>query len=65
MSKIKRKPFEDRKVLVSASDLATLVCHRYKAMRQLEKDGHKLVSEDLWQAGNRAAERLYKSGFWV
>lgn len=65
MSKIKREPFEERKVLVSASDLATLVCHRHKAVRQLEKEGYRLVAEDLYQAGNRAVERLYKSGFWV
>ena len=65
MSKIKREPFEDRKVMVSASDLATLVAYRWNAMRQLEKDGHNLVAEDIYQAGNRASERLYKSGFWV
>lgn len=65
MSKIKREPFEDRKVLVSASDLATLVAYRWNAMRQLEADGFNLISDDLYEAGKRASERLYKSGFWV
>ncbi len=65
MSKIKREPFEERKVLVSASDLATLVCYRWNAMRQLEKDGYTILADDVYEAGKRASERLYKSGFWV
>ena len=65
MSKIKREPFEERKVLVSASDLATLVSYRWNAMRQLEKDGYTLLAKEVYEAGNRATERLYKSGFWV
>lgn len=65
MSKIKREPYEDRKVMVSASDLATLVAYRWDGMRALEEQGFDVLAKDLQKAGSRCSDRLYKSGFWT
>ncbi len=65
MSKIKREPYEDRKVMVSASDLSTLIAYRWDAMRSLKEQGFDILADDLQEAGSRCTERLYKSGFWV
>lgn len=65
MSKIKREPYEDRKVMVSASDLATLVAYRWDGMRALEEQGFDILAKDLQNAGSRCSDRLYKSGFWT
>tara|TARA_R100000455_G_C6168903_1_gene51155 strand:- start:325 stop:525 length:201 start_codon:yes stop_codon:yes gene_type:complete len=65
MSKIKREPYEDRKVMVSASDLATLVAYRWDAMKVLEEQGFDVLAKDLKSAGSRCSDRLYKSGFWT
>ena len=65
MSKIKIEPYVDRKVMVSASDLATLVAYRWDGMRALEEQGFDVLAKDLQKAGDRCRERLYKSGYWT
>ena len=61
----KKAPYEERKVMVSASDLSALVAYRWDAMKSLEERGLNSMSDELLEAGNRCSDKLYKSGFWV
>ena len=64
MSKKTKEFNPNQKVLVSASDLATLVAYRWDAIRNLDERGHNRVSDMVFEAGKRCSERLTKSGYW-
>lgn len=64
MSK-KKAPYEKRNVMVSASDLSTIVAHHWDLANKLEDDGFEYIAESIREVGKRFEEKLYKSGFWV
>lgn len=64
MSK-KKEQFEPRNVMVSASDLSTIVAHHWELANKLEDDGFEYIAESIREVGKRFEEKLYKSGFWV
>lgn len=64
MSK-KKEQFEPRNVMVSASDLSTIVAHHWELADKLETDGFEFIADSIRDVGKRFEEKLYKSGFWV
>jgi hypothetical protein len=61
----KKAPYEKRNVMVSASDLSTIVAHHWELANKLENDGFEFIAESIRDVGKRFEEKLYKSGFWV
>jgi len=61
----KKEEFEPRNVMVSASDLSTIVAHHWELVDKLENDGFEMIAESIRDVGKRFEEKLYKSGFWV
>jgi hypothetical protein len=60
----KKPQYEPRNVMVSASDLSTIVAHHWELVNKLEDDGFEYIAEAVRDVGQRFEQKLYKSGFW-
>jgi len=62
----KKKPeYEPRNVMVSASDLSTIVAHHWDLANLYEEQGYNYIAESVREIGQRFEQKLYKSGFWM
>lgn len=65
MSRKKKPEYEPRNVVVSASDLSSIVAHHWDLVDLLNEKGLDNIANNIKEIGDRFEAKLYSSGHWI